>query len=101
MNIQQFKREVKGRFFKAYFIKKDGSFRQMIARLGVKKYLKGGGLNYNPDDYNNLIVFDMESKVYRTISIDRLISIKYNGKEWIGKNALQKVLTWLDNYYYC
>ena len=93
MNIQEFKKEVGGRFFTAVFLKKDGTLREMTCRFGVKKALKGGQLSYNPDDYNNMIVYDIDKKEYRTISVDRLVVLKYNGKEFVGRNALNKVLT--------
>jgi hypothetical protein len=70
----------KGKFFTATFIKKDGSERVMNARLGVKKYLKGGTLKYNPAEFNYVTVFDMGLKEYRTINIDTLKNLK------IGKN---------------
>jgi hypothetical protein len=84
MNIQEFKNEVKGNFFRACFIKKDGTTREMTARFGVKKHLKGGELTYNPADYNYIVVFDVEKKAYRTISMDTLIFLRYNGKEVVG-----------------
>lgn len=80
-NIDEFRKEVGNGFFKAKFIKKNGEIREMICRLGVKKHLKGGEMTHNPLDYNNLVVYDMEKKGYRTISFDSLLQLKYNGKE--------------------
>lgn len=88
MNIQQFKKEVKGNFFRACFIKKDGSVREMTARFGVKKHLKGGTLKYSPESLNYIVVFDIEKKAYRTINMDQLVFLRYNGKEVIGNKAL-------------
>ena len=92
MNIQEFKNEVKGNFFRACFVKKDGTFREMTARFGVKKYLKGGELGYNPEELNYIIVFDVEKKEYRTINLDKLVYLRYNGKEVIGNKALLHAL---------
>jgi hypothetical protein len=92
MNIQEFKNEVKGNFFRACFIKKDGTTREMTARFGVKKHLKGGELTYTPADYNYIVVFDIEKKAYRTINMDSLIFLRYNGKEVLGHNALLREL---------
>ena len=72
-----------GKFFSVKFLKKDWSERTMVARLGVKCYTSGGQLKYNPEDRNNIVVFSTKDKGYRTISIDRLISVKANGKKII------------------
>jgi hypothetical protein len=93
MNIQEFKKEVKGNFFRACFIKKDGTVREMTARFGVKKHLKGGELKYNPEDYNYIVVFDIDKSEYRTINMDKLVFLKYNGKEVLGPNALSYMLS--------
>jgi hypothetical protein len=88
MDIKQFKDEVKGNFFRACFLKKDGTMREMTARFGVKKHLKGGKLSYNPEDFNYIVVFDVEKEAYRTIDMNKLIFLRYNGKEVIGNKAL-------------
>lgn len=92
MNIQEFKNEVKGNFFRACFIKKDGTMREMTARFGVKKHLKGGELSYNPEEFNYIVVFDVEKEAYRTINLDKLVYLRYNGKEVIGNKALLHTL---------
>jgi hypothetical protein len=78
---EEFRDVVGDKIFYCEFEKKDGSIRKMICRLGVTKHLKGGELTYNPADYNNLIVFDMAVKEYRTIKFDKLRNIRYNGIE--------------------
>jgi hypothetical protein len=88
LNIEQFKNEVKGNFFRACFLKKDGTIREMTARFGVKKYLKGGELTYNPEERGYIVVFDVEKQAYRTINMDKLIFLRYNGKEVVGKGEL-------------
>jgi hypothetical protein len=93
MNIQEFKNEVKGNFFRACFIKKDGTMREITARFGVKKHLKGGELKYNPEALNYIIVFDVEKEAYRTINMDKLIFLRYNGKEVLGSNAMLYALS--------
>ena len=42
---------IQGKIFTAKFVKKDGEFRTINCRFGVKKHLKGGR-NYNVDDAN-------------------------------------------------
>lgn len=92
MNIEQFKREVKGKFFSVTFIKKDGTLREMTARLGVKKHLRGGP---SKDlGVNMLTVFDVQKKAYRTVNFEQLISLRYNGKMITNKDALLKVMQW-------
>lgn len=76
------KQLVKNKFFKATFVKSNGETRKMLARLGVKKHLKGGELKYNPKDYDNMVVYDMQKKGYRTINLKTLKQIKVNGKEY-------------------
>jgi hypothetical protein len=93
MEIQKFKNEVKGNFFRACFIKKDGTVREMTARFGVKKHLKGGELKYNPESLNYIVVFDVEKEAYRTINMDALIFLRYNGKEVVGPQALFQALS--------
>lgn len=66
--------KVDGKIFKAIFIKKDGTERTMVCRLGIQKYLTGAGPKY---DYDNLLcVFDMQKEEYRNINLDTLIYIQ-------------------------
>tara|TARA_B100001939_G_scaffold314259_1_gene298582 strand:- start:135 stop:437 length:303 start_codon:yes stop_codon:yes gene_type:complete len=65
------------KIFRVDFTKKDSSFRVMICRGGVKKGVTGKGLNYDPKEYNNAIVFDMENDGFRTIPIERVHSLTY------------------------
>lgn len=75
-NYEQLKN---GRLFSVKFIKKDGSERTMLARLGVKKGINGKGLNYNPDEHNYLIVYSIHDKAYRTVNKNTVLQIKANG----------------------
>lgn len=92
MNIKTLKTELKGRIFSATFIKKDGSIRKINCRLGVVKALQGGALKYNAEAANNLVVYDLQAKGYRTIPLDKLLTLRYNGKEIAGKNGLALTL---------
>lgn len=71
-----------GKIFSVSFTKKDGSHREMNARLGVKKHLKGGKPAFNPEDYNMLFVFDVHKEGYRTIPFDRLLEVRFKGKKY-------------------
>lgn len=64
---------VQGKIFTAKFVKKDGEFRTINCRLGVKKHLKGGR-NYNASD-NNITVFDLKNGGYRNIPVQRLVEL--------------------------
>ena len=68
--------------FSVVFLKKSGELRTMNCMLGVKKYLKGGKLTYNPKERNNLIVFDMQKKDYRTVNLDTLMTINMKGEDY-------------------
>ena len=79
MRESKLKSIVGDKIFYCEFIKNDGSLRKMKCRLGVKKYLNGGQLKYNTAEQNNLIVFDMEKRDYRTIKCDNIVKIKARG----------------------
>ena len=89
-DIIQLIKDTKGAFFTVKFIKKDGTERVMNCRLGVKKYLKGGELPYDPVAKGLIPVWDPiaakkqdGSEGYRTISINTISSAKIGGKEYI------------------
>ena len=73
----------KGSFVAVTFKKKDGSVRKLNGRTGVSKDLKGVGLSYDPAEYNNLIIRDVQIQQYRTVKQDSLISAKIGGEEYI------------------
>lgn len=77
--VNQFKETVSDKFFTVEFIKKDGTIRQMNARLGVTKHLQGGELKYSPNDLGYVTVYDVKTKGYRTINLNTLTSLKVNG----------------------
>jgi hypothetical protein len=91
--LVEFKREVKGKFFKAVFLKADGTLREMTCRFGVTKHLKGGELGYNADAAGNWIVFDVDKKAYRTINTNKLVALKCGKIELVGSYALTHVLS--------
>ncbi len=68
-----------GRIFSAVFIKKDGSTRKMVARIGVSKNTKGGTSDASAK--NNLVtVYDMTKGGYRMINLKTLLTLKANGE---------------------
>jgi hypothetical protein len=80
----------KGKFFTVTFIKKDGNERVMNARLGVKKYLKGGTLRYDPTLFNYITVFDMGIKDYRTVNANTIKNLKIGKNEYLIPTAISE-----------
>lgn len=76
--------ETKGKIFGVTFIKKDGTTRNMTARLGVRKDLKGVGLSFNPDERNLIVVFDMRKKAYRMINLSTITSFRHEKRREKG-----------------
>jgi hypothetical protein len=92
MNVTDFKEMVAdGKIFSVEFVKKDGSLRKMNARLGVKKYVKGVGLSFNPTEKNLLPVFDLQKEAYRMINASTIQRIKLNGREIILENSTEEL----------
>ncbi len=52
--------DTQGKIFSVDFIKKDGTLRHMVCRLGVSKGVTGVGLRFDPLAKNLLPVFDIE-----------------------------------------
>ena len=75
----------KGRIFSASFTKKDFTRRIMLARLGVKKYLKKDAKQrpYDPNKHDLIIVYDMHINKYRTINLKTLDSLNINKTNYI------------------
>lgn len=75
-------KQTNGEIFSVTFTKKDGTLRDMVCKLGVKKHLKGGEQAYDPTEYDLLCVFDMQKVAYRSISFDTLSRVKVGGIEF-------------------
>ena len=72
----------KGKIFTVTFIKKDGSTRVMNARLGVKAYLQGGKLPYNPEEKGLLALFDIQAKGYRMLNLSTITELTIGKKTY-------------------
>lgn len=72
-----------GRIVSVYFQKADGTMREMVCRRGVRKYLRGGELPYDPKSRLLLPVFDMTLRQYRMVNIASLVSFKVSGETFI------------------
>ncbi len=71
-----------GKFFSIQFVKRStGEVRQMLARTGVKKFLTGGGLKFDPVVHKLITVWDVQKEAYRSIPIEGITHFKVEG-EW-------------------
>ena len=77
--------------FSIQFEKRDGTLRNMTARIGVWKGPGGDESNpraadavrsYNPSDYNLKTVFDMQKRQYRNVATDRVTKITIGGRAY-------------------
>lgn len=73
-------KSTKGKFFTVWFIKKDGTLREMNARLGVKAYLAGGTLPYDPESKALIPCYDIQTKGYRMINWTTIQKLKIGGR---------------------
>jgi hypothetical protein len=69
-----------GKLFSVTFEKKDGTLRKMTARLGVRKYLTGGGSKFDAEPRGMVRVFSMRDKGYRTVTAEKITRIKAYGR---------------------
>lgn len=79
-NAEQLIKQTNGAIFGVKFRKADGTLREMTARLGVSKHVKGKGLAFDPSEYELLPVFDMESQGYRMLRLTALKSLTVDGQ---------------------
>ena len=75
-------KEQKGRFFSVLFQKKNGEYRHLTGRLGVKSHRKTNSKKSSAHQYNNsyILVFDVQKKGYRMVNMDTAIEIKANNQ---------------------
>jgi hypothetical protein len=77
MKLAEIIKATKGKFFRATFVKKDGSIRTMVARTGVNAHLKGGARMYNEDQF--ISVYEPRNG-YRLINKDTVQEVKFGGR---------------------
>lgn len=71
-----------GKIVSVDFIKKDGTTRKLVGRLGVKKYLKGGTKTTDDDKY--ISIYDIQNHGYRSINRDTILGIRACGIEAVA-----------------
>lgn len=74
-----------GGIFNVKFYKQDGTLRSINARFGVRKGVNGKGLRYDPLERNNIVVFSMNDNGFRTVKLNNVVSIKFNGLTLLNK----------------
>ena len=73
--------DTNGKIFAVKFKKKNGAVRMMLARLGVRKDLKGE--TNGASAKNSLItVWDMVANGYRMINLETLITLNASGEKY-------------------
>jgi hypothetical protein len=78
----------KGKIFTVTFIKKDGSERKMNARLGVKRYLKGGELKYDAAEMGYIPVYDIQAQGYRMVNTNTINGLNIGGRQYNVSGAI-------------
>ena len=69
--------------FSVEFIKKDGTVRNMVARLNVKKGVNGNGMSYDPIAKGLLPVWDMQKNAFRMIQLKTVTKLQIKGEELV------------------
>jgi hypothetical protein len=70
-----------GRFLTVCFRKRTtGELREMTCRTGVRKGVKGVGMAFTPEQRNLVVVWDVEKRGFRMITLDEVIWVR-DGKQ--------------------
>ena len=72
-----------GQIFSAVFRKKNGEKRLMNCRTKVRKYVKGIGLKFKPQERGLVTVFDLQKGAYRFINLETLEELNIGGVEYV------------------
>lgn len=84
------------RCFTVKFLKVDGTIRTMLAKVGIKRYTgkcrtyirKGKKHPYTRNCLETIVVFDMESKSYKSLRINSILEyrcgFKVMKRDWVG-----------------
>ena len=84
-----------GRWFTVCFRKRTtGELREMNARTGVARYVKGVGMAYDAKSKNLLTVWEPQAgekaDAYRMINLDAVVWAKVDGALYTVDNEIQK-----------
>ena len=84
--VREFLRQQEGKFVRVDFVKKDGSERTLVGRLGVTSLLKGGVNNVERLDRPYITMFDAQTNGYRAVNLATVQQV----------HAARKCLTVID-----
>lgn len=66
-----------GKFFTVEFVKKDGTLRKMLARMGVTKHHRTDGTPSTTAHIEKYVtVYDIQAEGYRNINLETIVSFK-------------------------
>jgi hypothetical protein len=99
--IKAFLTELKNKnyeqIFRADFIKRTtGEYRMMVCKFGVIKHLAGGTKSFNDEDKEIKTVFDMQKNGYRSISLENILLLGFDGKRYIARENMDLLAGVLD-----
>lgn len=85
VSIREMINNTNGKIFTVTFRKKDGSLREMNARMGVQKHLRSDGKVASTTSHISkyATVYDIKAKGYRNINLETLEKFKCGDKEII------------------
>jgi hypothetical protein len=80
---RDFLRSTKGEIFSVTFIKKDGSTRRLVGRVGVRKGVEKPGRFHQQDIINGIQrVYDFEKRSFRSIPLLHIQQVIWRGITW-------------------
>lgn len=80
--LQEIIESSNGKFISVTFIKKDGTQRVLVGRLGVTKHLKGGTSTLDPQKF--ITIYDTQNEGYRAINRETIQSVRLDGQEFFA-----------------
>jgi hypothetical protein len=73
--------QTQGRFFSVTFLKRETSEeRTMLCRTGVRKFVTGTGLKFNPRERGLVSVWSADSQGYRFVPCESVTRLVINGQ---------------------
>lgn len=98
-STQDFLKDTKGRFFSVEYYGLDKQYRKRVVRIGVKKHLMNQIKEafVKPLNTNTYMrVYDVTAKGYRTVRIESISRVKYQGMYYIPvRDADNGELIWV------
>lgn len=83
LNLKDFLVRQEGSFVSVDFIKKDGSPRTLVGRLGVRRHLKGGTNKVATMGRPYLVMYDVQKAGYRTVNLETVSAVSAQHKRYV------------------